>query len=204
MAIATRMLPAGTVAPPDIWFHTTTGKIETVRNEMGPLGAHFGVMPIAFGQTKLTDVARTVGSGSVHHQGDGGESFSYLCYTLNSSGKSVRLWLTSTELGGGEYVEGLSVLTLAGSPSYGTETCPVLDLYSWRVTLDNGLSVGMRKDDVIQMFGMPSKQSGHMIAYRYQTTRIKNAITYDVDGDVYIYSEGGIVRGFSASLTETS
>lgn len=183
-------------------FNTEIGPISTSRNELGPASAHLGTVSILLGETKLTDVSRVIGSGAIMQQGDAGDSLSYLCYTLDGKGASERLWLKSSELGGGEYIDGLMFITLKTTND--TDKCPIIDLSAWPVALDNGVAMGMDKDDLIQKLGEPSKRAGNFMAYRYHTVRVQNGVKYDVNGHLHLHITEGKLDGFSVDHTETN
>jgi len=187
------------VKPPE--FNTEIGPLSTSRNELGPVSAHMGAFSVALGETKLTDVSRVIGSGTIVQQGDAGGSLSYLCYTLEGGGTDERLWLTSSELGGGEYIDGLTIVTI--KTAIGTDKCPVIDLSAWPVTLDNGVMIGMDQDQIIQKLGEPSKRVGRFMAYSYYTVLTRNGVKYDADGLLSLHITDGKLDGFSVDHTET-
>ncbi|MFT4074906.1 MAG: hypothetical protein QM647_05175 [Asticcacaulis sp.] len=193
-------LPSEAVTP--LEFYTEIGSISTSRDELGPVGARMGVISILLGDTKLTDVSRAIGSGSVMQQGDAGDALRYLCYTLKGNGTSERLWLTSSELGGGEYINGLTLIAIKATPD--TDRCPSIDRSTWVVTLDNGMTIGMDQDSLIQKLGEPSKRAGNFMAYRYYTVRVQKGVKYDADGRLNLHIAEGKLDGFSVDHTETN
>src|SRR5579863_4413362 len=52
-------------------------------------GLSIGTLKVQLEQTTLSEVLRTVGSGSINHQGDASESIYWLCYTGLTDGRGL-------------------------------------------------------------------------------------------------------------------
>src|SRR5712691_1708962 len=86
-------------APPQLPFSDVSWKALTKAKPATHL--KMGDLEVRFEETTLRAVSGTAGVGSMHHQGDAGESIYWLCYTVQGDAKAQRIWIVAHgEMGG--------------------------------------------------------------------------------------------------------
>lgn len=121
----------------------------TAQNAPGwPL--RIGELSVVWNTTSLHDVMTAIGSGEIDTQGDAAESLSWLCYTLSDTTPAQRLWLTSSEMGGGAVIDGFAALETQAPAE---PLCPRLPRRFLPVRLANGLWLGAAAAQVRKVLG---------------------------------------------------
>ncbi len=98
-----------------------------------------GELSVVWDTTSLNEVMSAIGSGALATQGDAAESLSWLCYTISDTTPAQRLWLTSSEMGGGAVIDGFSAIE---TDAQAEPLCPRLPQRFLPVRLANGLWIG--------------------------------------------------------------
>jgi hypothetical protein len=122
-----------------------------------------GTLDIVLEKTTMASVLDTLGVGRIDHRGDAGESTYWICYTASAQGQ--RIWLTSDELHGGRYVDGVTAIALSG-PTAPTDACPELPASAAPIRPAQGPWLGASPAETFARFGEAS-QDGDRWSYGY-------------------------------------
>ena len=117
----------------------------------------FGKFELILEKTTLEELRTAIGSGKITHQGDASESLTWLCYTL-ASPTMQRIWLSSSELGGGSVIDGISALEIDSAKTAIAE-CPTLPEKFQPVHLLNQTWIGSSEKVILQQLGKQNKSS---------------------------------------------
>lgn len=109
------------------------------RNPVLPL--HIGKLTVHPEKTTLDEVKQQLGTGVIRHSGDASESVTFLCYTVITPKSAQRLWLGSSEMGGGSYINLISARQLPAKTSP-SESCPPLPAQVQHIHFSNGVWLG--------------------------------------------------------------
>jgi len=134
-----------------------------------------GSMEVEFEKTTLKMVSSAIGRGQLSSQGDASESVTWLCYTINAEKSVQRLWLTSGEMGGGNYIDGASVTYLSPTEK-STVDCPELPQEFLPIRFGNGLWLGTAGTKIQTVMGMP-KINQDVWSYSYAGVKGKYDVT---------------------------
>jgi hypothetical protein len=149
------------VAPFDeiTWEATMKKKLST--------GISMGSFRVRFEKTTLDEVRRVASIGDIAHQGDGGESTYWLCYTNVAATRVERVWVMADEMDGPKhYVSHISAELISnGSP---TTDCPALPGHMKPLSLDNGFWLQATEGAARKKFGAPSFEKGPWRSYDFQ------------------------------------
>jgi hypothetical protein len=112
------------------------------------MGASMGAMHIQFEKTRLRDIWETTLTGEVSHQGDAGDSESWLCFTARQSQQTERIWIVSDgEMGGTDQV--VTALVAETIPKgAATKDCPMLPSKFTPIVFDNGVWLGQSSNEL--------------------------------------------------------
>ena len=121
-----------------------------------------------FEETTLGEVREAIGSGSIAHQGDAGESTYWLCYTVSSPQAAQRLWITSGEMGGTRHTIGGVVAQELPAGTVPNAGCPVLSSTRTPLSLDGGVWIGGDLSLIEKVLGKPSASHGGWLEWSYQ------------------------------------
>ncbi len=168
-----------------------------------PESVALGRVKITFEETKLDTVRTAIGIGEISHKGDASHTIHWLCYTLKTSDGSQRVWLSSSEMGGGEYIDDVDVRTLSPAEAV-SPTCPALEGTKYPLVIDGGLGVGMTTRDMIKTLGEPSASQGEWAAYAYNGKATLHGESYDVTSRLHVHLRDGRIDGISAFKTTSN
>ena len=125
------------------------------------LGAFAG----RFEETPLGAVRKTVGEGTIQHQGDAGDSIYWLCYTRAQH----RLWVVSSgEMGGPDHRVTEIVEELTGKDAETPTDCAAIPEKFAPVVFDGKLHLGMSRSEVVTALGPPSKSEAAGMVYSHE------------------------------------
>jgi hypothetical protein len=142
--------------------------------------------------TSLRQVLASIGAGKVMHKGDASESVHWLCYSFEMPGAHARIWLSSGELNGGRYIDGIQMVMTETSQEGGA-SCPEISLGGKSPVFDNGLSLGASEEKLRQVLGRPSKEWGNWRSYASDTQAVKDGETWFTNSIFAVRIEGGLV-----------
>jgi len=152
----------------------------------------FGIKP---GQTTFNDVASRLGVAPIGQRGDAGEFQMWVCYTL--SAVHARLWLTSSELGGREYIDGFVV---KNEPQAAVEAgCPTIAGAASVVATDQGIGLGSAESSITAALGKPNETPDSVIYYAY----LGKDGEYDVSSVLALKIQNGAVVELYATHSTT-
>lgn len=120
---------------------------------------------VTFEKTTFNDVLGALGRAPIRHQGDAGEFLMWVCYTL--PGAHARIWLTSSELGGEKYIDGMVAKRLK-SAGAASSVCPVANRQITVVSIDNGIWLGKDVEKIKTMLGRANRAPASVIYYTYE------------------------------------
>ncbi|MEI9904674.1 MAG: hypothetical protein WDN06_12390 [Asticcacaulis sp.] len=144
-------------------------------------------------EDQLPAVARAIGAGTPGHAGDGGDSFTWLCYTLTKA--HVRLWLSGGE--GGQ----LDTVTAQASDMPASAECPAMPAAYQAVKIDTWAWLGMSEGDFTQKLGPASKTADAWRGWHRALTMPADKV--DEDDSLAMRIETGKVVYLSVSRTAT-
>jgi len=146
---------ADTITAPPNWlgtkeFETNTQKHITSKFRMGRL-------EITLEESGLDDVLQKIGVGTISHQGDAGDALAWICYTVTIGEKRERVWLGSSEMGGGTItqIDGLRIDKKEPVP----KDCPALPMKYLPIGFENGIWIGTVKTEITRKLGLPQKNN---------------------------------------------
>jgi hypothetical protein len=125
-----------------------------------------GKLSIQFEITTLSDVQETMKAGQIHHQGDASESISWLCYTIPRRPESQRIWISSSEMGGGTIANGVAAEQISGTTT-NNEYCPLLPKKFRPIKLDHDIWLGINVLVLENILGKPLMVDGEVRTYDY-------------------------------------
>ena len=151
-----------------------------------------GDLPIILEETKLEDVRRLFG-GTIGSQGDASEAVAWLClHGSDASGKWM-LWLTSGELEGSIYIDGIQWRRLS-SNERPDRRCASLPVNKAGIALPIALHPGMKRQEVMQVLGRPTEAHGGMLIYFHEHQETIHNEPYSVDNTIGFSLRGDAVR----------
>lgn len=160
-------------------------------------GITVGAFGIKLDQTTFKDAASHLGIAPVTQRGDAGEFQMWVCYTL--SAMHARLWLTSSELGGGQYIDGFVVRRESGNV-VAEPMCPaVAGTPSATATIDHGISLGSTERLVEAALGKPNEAPDSVVYYAY----LGKEAGYDVSSVLVLRIKDGVVTEIHATHSTT-
>lgn len=153
-----------TTLPPAQPFEAITWK-PTLKQEVAK-GFNMGQLYIGFEATTLEEVRKAIGLGTIAHKGDAGDSVSWLCYTDVTAVPALRIWITSGELQGGKYVDGVIARTLTQGHPNADCPAPPVKMRPFRVPGANVLNSS--SNAVMAVMGAPSHRKGEWWSFDFQ------------------------------------
>ncbi|NGY06618.1 hypothetical protein G7Y85_17725 [Solimonas terrae] len=154
---------AGNPIPPPSW---PVPDIRPSGTKMQPVtGVTVGAFRVTFERTTFKDILSALGPAPIGQRGDAGEFQMWMCYTLPAAHE--RIWLTSSELGGQEYIDGMVAKQLKSAEPY-TSQCPVPSGEAANVSIDNGIRLGESVDKIKSILGAPNHAPSSVIYYLYE------------------------------------
>ena len=148
--IALACEPIDLTQPPPGFGNADDPFAELDRNPVMPL--HLGALVVVLGKTTLADVQHAAGVGEVRHHGDASDSLHWLCYSLPAT--NDRVWLTSSEMGGGTVIDGVLALR-DGDGLSRLAACPALPAALASLRFGDGFALGATPDQARRAFGKP-------------------------------------------------
>jgi hypothetical protein len=116
--------------------------------------------------TTLSDVQEIMKAGLIQHQGDASESLSWLCYTVPLRPESQRVWISSSEMGGGTIVDGVAAEQVSGA-TINNKYCPLLPKKFRPIKLDHDIWIGINVVVLERILGKPLMIDGEVRIYDY-------------------------------------
>ena len=152
---------------------------------------------VTFEETTFNDVLRALGTAPIRHQGDAGEFLMWVCYTL--PGVHARVWLTSSELGGQKYINGMVAKPLESTDTE-TSLCPATTPPIAAASIDRGVWLGDAVEKVKRILGSADKTAASVVGYSYKG----RAREFDVDSFLTLTIQKNKVTELYASHTTTN
>lgn len=189
IARADNSIPPPSWPVPDIRPSGTTTQPAT--------GVTVGAFHVTFEKTTFKDILAALGPAPVGRQGDAGEFQMWVCYTIPAA--RARLWLTSSELGGQEYIDGMVAKQLTGAQSQNS-SCPVPIGETAIVSIDNGIWLGASVNKIKDILGTPNNGPASVIYYLYEGKDGE----FDISSILALKINRGIVIELHANYTATN
>jgi hypothetical protein len=152
-----------------------------------------GSFVVKFEKTTLTEIRDALGTGSIEHAGDAGESHYWLCYSLPGQ----RVWLISHgEMGGSEHaLTGVHAISMKSTPQVNA-SCPSIPNRFQSISFYFGW-IGTDQQSLVKSLGQPSgKEGGNFIFFFHRKIYKEKTVI----GDVIGYVEATIVDNKVTSL----
>jgi len=122
-----------------------------------------------FEKTKLAQVRKAVGRGTIAHQGDAGDSMYWLCYAAASAEPPQRLWVMSHGEMGGPEMEIGGVMAEEVPPTATVNSgCPALPSTSMPLSVDRGIWLGTTQQTLLSKLGRPSAVRGDWLDFLHE------------------------------------
>ena len=191
MLLASLMLIAGRTAlppperPPSFTESMTWEARIDATDPVRPLS--MGGLQVKVESTRLAEVRSAIGSGAILHDGDAADSLHWLCYYSVVDSEAV--WLSSSEMGGGEVIDGITVAAIPSGASAPPGCSPLPASYR-PLRLAGRLGVGASEAEVRTAFGVP-EQMGAVWVYAFSGKDGR----FDVDASLSFRMHAGKVAG---------
>jgi hypothetical protein len=159
-------------------------------------------MPILLEKTKLEDVQKRFG-GMLGNHGDGGDSLAWLCYRGSDASGDWVFWLTSGELNGLTWIDGVQWRQLSGNerPDH---RCRTLPGDAGGIKLPVPLHLGSSAQEVQQALGRPTLARHHTLYFDHEHPVTIRKERYSVWNGVAVVIVRGSVRGIDVSHTTSN
>jgi hypothetical protein len=152
MFLAVATTQAAVDARPPLWPEPQTWTVNVLTDPVQPI--HFGQLTVVLEQTTLAEARSRLGPGEIFHNGDAGESLAWICYAFTSGGVDQTVWLSSSEMAGGDVIDGVTALQFdPKSPAH--RDCTRLAGNPGPIQLANGLWLGGTGTQVLAALGKP-------------------------------------------------
>jgi hypothetical protein len=162
-----------------------------------------GSLRIQFGKTTLDHVVKALGVGEIAHQGDAGNSTTWLCYTVPNGAEASRLWLVSGEIDGGKYVTGITAELVPDGQAL-VAACPALPEAYRHVAIDNAVWIGMPAVQLSNSLGKPSHVAKSRRMFDYSRTfKTSGCTEAQQDSSLWVRIKDGKVAEIQAYQTIT-
>jgi hypothetical protein len=162
IALPVAACPGDPIPPPPSAELDTAGDPAMISRD--PTSAlRLGTLDVVFERTSMQAVLDTVGAGRIDQHGDASEAESWICFTATA--QAQRIWLTSSELHGGDVVDGIVAIALSG-PTMPTDACPELPAIALPIRPVQGPWLGSTPAETLARFGEAS-QDGDRWSYAY-------------------------------------
>jgi hypothetical protein len=157
-----------------------------------------GEMRIRLETTTLQEVQRRLG-GSIGHEGDASEALDWLCVGGSDAEGRWILWLTSSEMGGGRYIDGFRWQRLAAGETP-DRRCAAVPPGSG-VALPVALRLGMTEASARRVLGRPTLEWNGALYYSHEHEEVTHSERYTVDSTVQIGLKKGTVSEIDVDRT---
>lgn len=154
---------------------------------------HIGSVKAEFEKTTLGETLNAIGIGSIQHAGDAGGYQEWLCYSLPSQ----RIWLISSEMGGGRLTQVQAISTR--STSRGNAACPQIPTRFQLIFMNFGW-LGTTQENLLKSRGQPSGRKDGRLMYFFAGKKPGLYGGQSVEWDVTSYVEAVIVDNKVSSL----
>ena len=169
LALSATPAAGASEAPP--WNSIIPDDVPATRHDLPGNAVTVGrVIQLLMQETRLTDLYERRIIPEIRHVGDAGDSVSWGCLTVATTGGPVVIRPNSDEMGANNLMTGVEVERVPKDwPSNGTNGCPTRTGSGETavITLDDGLRFGSSKAAVIRMLGRPSLARDDLLDYRY-------------------------------------
>ena len=191
MLLALGAKEAAVGARPPMWTESQVWIANVKADPVQPI--QFGKMILVLEKSTLAGVRSQLGSGEIFQNGDAAEALSWLCYTLASGRSSQTVWLSSSEMGGGKVIDGLTAMQFdSKAPAH--RNCSRLPQTYGSIHLANGLWLGATQAQVLSTLGTPQKH-GDSWSYVFEGKDGE----YDISSELAFKFRGGKVVGIASS-----
>ena len=136
------------------------------------LAVHFGLGTFSgtFNQTPLPAILPAANSGAVAPLGDDAAAY-WICYTYPTIESRSRLWLVTDAPGGKSApIDEIDIGEDDTGHIPGNAACPVLPRNLQPGFIDDGLWIGMKRGEVLDKLGDPSRKEGDWLIYKHAGT----------------------------------
>jgi hypothetical protein len=181
MLLSLQAFADDSLSPPK-WPPEAAFEANTKQDPVGPL--KLGHLNVTLERTTLEEVITAIGAGSIKRQGDASESVAWICYTAKLP-TIQRIWLTSSELGGGSVIDGVSAVLLAPSDPI-VEGCPELPSKFQPAQIANGIWINSSDQSIRKNIG-DHKMANSIMTYIYFGKQGE----FDVTGAIAIRMKNG-------------
>jgi hypothetical protein len=128
-------------------------------------GITLGSFHVTFEKTTFNDILSALGTAPIGQQGDAGGFLMWVCYTVPAA--HARIWLTSSELGGLEYIDGMVAERFQGTDA-DNPLCPSPISQTAPISIDNGIWLGEPIEKIKGILGAPNKAPASVVYYLYE------------------------------------
>ena len=128
-------------------------------------GFRFLDLKVVLEETKLGDVQARLG-GEIGHEGDAGDSLSWLCYGGKDSNGAWVLWLKSGEMDAGTV--GAFQWRRVNSGAEFDKRCQILPEKNTGIKLPVALSIGSSEAKLLEVLGNPTIRKGNKLLYVHE------------------------------------
>jgi hypothetical protein len=196
---------AGGIPPPAFPF--TEGYTGPTLPQRPATQLRLGGLTVRLEQTTLAEVQKALGAGEIEHEGDAGDSETWLCYVIPAASGGQILWLTSGELQGDEMIDGV-IAQEAGADLLRASGCPPLPPRFRKLAVDGGVWLGASAEQLRRSLPPPSLLRGNWQEFSYSGTfkgmvmdgrGRKSEAEFSEDSDLLLYLENGRVTRLYAN-----
>lgn len=157
-------------------------------------------MKIRLETTTLQGVQGRFG-GSIGHQGDASEAQDWLCMRGSDADGRWILWLTSSEMGGGRYIDGLQWQRIAAD-EMPDRRCASLP-NGRGVELPLPLRLGVTEGAARKVLGQPTLAWKNALFYLHEHKEIIHSLPYTVESSVRVRLCDGTVKEIDVDRTSS-
>jgi hypothetical protein len=155
------------IAPPELPFSNLSWKALSKKKPATHL--KLGELEVRFEETTLRAISGAAGLGTMHHQGDAGESIYWLCYTIRGGSRTQRIWiLAHGEMGGPEHAVTMVTAQEFEPTVQATSDCPSLPSALQPVFVAQHIWLGTPESKALKALGRPSHQKGLWRSFNYE------------------------------------
>lgn len=175
---------------------------EHPRGKVLVTGLKIGRIHITFETTSWSDLRRQIGSFKLRHQGDASDAETWTCFTVGQPNRRVQIWLSGSEMTGGEWIDGV---TAAKGTPWPVHECPLVDVGPGLITLDNGIWIGATQAQLQKRLGKPTAARSTSIMYDYAVSlHDQKHGDSDISGRISLEMKGSRVQRLSANKVTTN
>lgn len=150
--------------------------------------------------TKL-EALQTRFGGKIGHQGDAGDSLSWLCLYGSDAVSPWVLWLESDEVDG-PYVGGFQWRRVSRSAQFDQRCSALPDTSEVELPID--LRLGEMEAEVIQTLGRPTSRRANTLLYEHEHDELIRGEEFNSSNTVIVALRRGVVWAIQAGKTTTN